>query len=104
MNDDTASYGLAFKNNKIIANCLLPLFLYILFKNLYNYYINFHFTTIFALSCGCITNNTLPLLGAAADDNTKREEEDGRDDTTGAEVVLNISTTVGTTVPVKENN
>ena len=50
------------------------------------------------------TNNTLSLLKAAADDNTKREEEDGRDDTTGAEVILNISTTVGTAVPEKENN
>ena len=56
------------------------------------------------LSHSCVTNNTLSLLEAAADDNTKREEEDGRDDTTGAEVILNISTTVGTAVPEKENN
>ena len=70
--------------------------------NLYHYYINFHFH--FFLSYGCVTNNTLSLLKAAADDNTKREEEDGRDDTTGAEIILNISSTVSTAVSVKGNN
>ena len=50
----------------------------------------------------CVTENTLSLLEAAADDDTKREEDDGRDDAAGAEVVLNISTTVSTAVPEKE--
>ena len=49
-----------------------------------------------------MTENTLPLLEAATDDNTKREEKDGRDDATAAEIIL--STTVGTTVTVKDNN
>ena len=46
-----------------------------------------------------ITDDTFLLLETAADDNTKREEETGRYHTTCAEVILNISTTVGTAVP-----
>ena len=50
-----------------------------------------------------VTDDTLLVLEAAADDDTDREEEDGGEDATAAEVVLNISTTVGTAVPGRIN-
>ena len=40
---------------------------------------------------------TPPLLEVAADDDTKGEEEAGRENTGGGEVILYVSTTVGTT-------